>query len=166
MYDRTMIKVHELCGIEQISYWKSKNNSKLLVFIKEWVQRKPFDRSCWEQQQNLCSQKGPQFFTYEFKKSTNLGKVFCYLKFIKGYLLYLEGQLSQTVVRLQKASEFVDVYLKPIMQSRNSYIRGSSDCANKIKSLKNIRINSILVTTDVVVLYPSILHELGLNSVN
>ena len=31
---RKLIKVHELCGIEQIIYWKLKNNSTMLVVVK------------------------------------------------------------------------------------------------------------------------------------
>ena len=40
-----------------------------------------------------------------------------------------------------------------------------SDFNHKIKSLKNICCNSILVTTDAVSFYPSILHESGLNGI-
>ena len=79
------------------------------------------------------------------------------------YLLYLECLWSQTMVRPQKASEFLGFYLNPIMQSGSSYIRDSSDFSNKIKSIKNIRSNLILVTADVLGLYTSIPHELGLN---
>ena len=46
-----------------------------------------------------------------------------------------------------------------------SYIRDSNDFINKIKNLKNIPSNSILVTADVVGLYSSIPHELGLNAI-
>ena len=46
-----------------------------------------------------------------------------------------------------------------------SYIRGSSDFINKIKSFNNIPSNSVLVTADVVGLYPSIEHESGLNAI-
>ena len=69
------------------------------------------------------------------------------------------------MVRPQKASEFMDFHLKPILQSGCSYIRDPSDFINKIKSHKNIGSNLILVTADVVGLYPSILHELGLNAI-
>ena len=65
----------------------------------------------------------------------------------------------------EKASEFVDFHLKPIMQDGWSYIRYSNDFINKIKNLKNIPSNSILVTAYIVYLYPSIPYELGLNAI-
>ena len=48
------------------------------------------------------------------------------------------------------------------MQSSWSYIENSSDFLRKIKQIVNLPENSILVTADVVGLYPSIPHELGL----
>ena len=51
------------------------------------------------------------------------------------------------------------------MQNGWSYIRDSNVFINKIKNLKNIPSNKILVTTDVVDLYPSIPHESGLNAI-
>ena len=51
------------------------------------------------------------------------------------------------------------------MQNGWSYIRDSNDFNNKIKNLENIRSNSILVTADIVGLYPSIPHESGLKAI-
>ena len=51
------------------------------------------------------------------------------------------------------------------MQNGWSYIRDSNDSINKIKNLKNIPSNSILVTADIVGLYPSISHDSGLNAI-
>ena len=50
------------------------------------------------------------------------------------------------------------------MQSSWSYIKDSGDFLRKIKQIKNVLGNSILVTADVVVLYPSIPHQLGLKT--
>ena len=50
------------------------------------------------------------------------------------------------------------------MQRGKSYIKDSGDLINKIRNLQNISESSILVTSDVVVLYPSIPHETGLNA--
>ena len=49
-----------------------------------------------------------------------------------------------------KTSGFVDFNLTPMMQNGWSYIRDSNDLINKIKNLKNIPSNSILVIADVV----------------
>ena len=51
------------------------------------------------------------------------------------------------------------------MQNGWSFIRDSNDFINKIKNVKNIPSNSILVTADVVDLYPSIPHESGLSAI-
>ena len=65
----------------------------------------------------------------------------------------------------EKASEFVDFHLKPIMQDKCSYISDLSDFINKIRSLNHVPGNSILVTADDIGLYLSIKHESGLNAI-
>ena len=50
------------------------------------------------------------------------------------------------------------------MQKGWSYIRDSGDFINKMNNLDLIPKNAILVTTDVVGLYPSIPHEVGLRA--
>ena len=50
------------------------------------------------------------------------------------------------------------------MQKGWSYIRDSRDFINKINNLDLIPKNAFLVTTDVVGLYPSIPHEVGLRA--
>ena len=62
----------------------------------------------------------------------------------------------------EKASEFLDYLLMEVMQ--NSYIKDSNDFMKKIKHLKIIPDNAILVTTDVLGLYPIIPHEVGLRA--
>ena len=114
----------------------------------------------------LISQKELKYFTYEFKKSTNLGKLYLLPKIHKR-LSDVPGRpvISNCGTPTEKASEFVDFHLKPIMQNGWSYIRDSNDFINKIKNFKNIPSNSILVIADVVGLYPSISHESGLNAI-
>ena len=60
----------------------------------------------------------------------------------------------------EKASEF----LKEVMQNGWSYIKESNNFIKKIKYLKNIPDNALLVTADVVGLYRSIPHEAGLRA--
>ena len=64
----------------------------------------------------------------------------------------------------EKASEFLYNQLKEVMQNGWSYIKDSNDFIKKIKHLKNIPDNALLVTSDVVGLYPSIPHEAGLRA--
>ena len=59
----------------------------------------------------------------------------------------------------EKVSEFLDYYLKPVMQEGESYIKDTGDFLNKIKNINTIPENAILVTADVVGLYPSIPHQ-------
>ena len=64
----------------------------------------------------------------------------------------------------EKASEFLDYLLMEVMQNRLHYIKDSIDIMKKIKHLKIIPDNAILVTTDVLGLYPIIPHEVGLRA--
>ena len=48
------------------------------------------------------------------------------------------------------------------MQNGQSYIKDSGDFSKKIKNLGSLPENVILITADVVGLYPSIPHEAGL----
>ena len=61
----------------------------------------------------------------------------------------------------EKASEFLDYHLKPVMQKSWSYIKDSGDFIEKIKRINTKPGDAIWVTADVVGLYPSIPHELG-----
>ena len=62
----------------------------------------------------------------------------------------------------EKVSEFLDHHLKPVVQEGESYIKVIGDFLNKIKNINAIPEKAILVTTDVVGLYPSISHQAGL----
>ena len=58
----------------------------------------------------------------------------------------------------EKAWKFLDNHLKPIMQSSWSYIRDSGDFMDKKNKIKIIPKDAILITTDVIGLYPCIPH--------
>ena len=64
----------------------------------------------------------------------------------------------------EKVSEFLDFQLKPVMQSSNSYNKDSGDFVSNIKNIHYIPSNSVLVTADVVGLYPSIPNDFGLKA--
>ena len=72
--------------------------------------------------------------------------------------------LSNCETPTEKVSEFLGNQLKKVIQNGWSYIKNSSHFIKKIKHLKNIPDNAILVTADVVGLYPSIPHEAGLRA--
>ena len=63
-----------------------------------------------------------------------------------------------------KVSEFLDNQLKSVMQKGMSYVKYSKDFMHKIKDLKVIPNDALLVRVDVVGSYPSIPHETGLQA--
>ena len=63
--------------------------------------------------------------------------------------------ISNCGTATEKASEFLDFYLKPLMQNGWSYIRDSGDFIDKMKRIGKIPEGSFLVIADVVGLYPA-----------
>ena len=102
-------------------------------------------------------EKELKYFSFKYKKATNLGKLFLLPKIHKR----LKNVPSRSVISncgtpTEKASEFLDHHHKPVMQSGWSYIKDSGDFLKKIKNVGNIPENAISVTADVVGLYPNI----------
>ena len=64
----------------------------------------------------------------------------------------------------EKVSKLLGSHMEPIMRRGWSYIKDSQDLINKSSKLTKRSDNVILVTTDVVGLYPSILHNVGLRA--
>ena len=60
--------------------------------------------------------------------------------------------LFQTAVPLRKIFH----HLEPIMKVGESYIKNTGDLSEKLKNLGNIPSNTMLVTVDVVGLYPCV----------
>ena len=58
----------------------------------------------------------------------------------------------------------MDGHLKTIIQESWSYIKDSEDFVDKIGQISDITESPILVTADVVGLYPSIPHKAGLKA--
>ena len=64
----------------------------------------------------------------------------------------------------KKESEFLDSHLKTIMLVSWSYIKDPAESINKTDQIDDIPENAILVTADVVRLYPSIPNKTGLQA--
>ena len=62
----------------------------------------------------------------------------------------------------EKLSGSLDHHLQPIMKAGRPYIKDTSDFLEKLKNLGNISSNAILVTVNVVGLFPSIPCDAGL----
>ena len=64
----------------------------------------------------------------------------------------------------EKVSEFLDSDLKSVMQESCSYIKDFGDFIKKLKNIDHIPQDAIMVTANVVGLYPSTPHAAGLQS--
>ena len=64
----------------------------------------------------------------------------------------------------ERVSKFLDHHLKPVIKSGKSYIKDSGHFLKKIKNLECIPDNTLLVTADVVRLYPNISHQASINA--
>ena len=111
------------------------------------------------------SDKKVNYFTYQYKKVASLGKLHLLPKIHKRSA-NVPGRpvISNCGTPTEKASEFLEHHFNPAMQKCKSYIKDSGDFINKIKELQSIPNGAILVTSDVVALYPSIPHEAGLKA--
>ena len=111
------------------------------------------------------SEKEIKYFVYDYMNASNLGKLY-FLPKIHKKISNVAGRLviSNCETPTEKASEFLDYNLKPVMQRSCSYIKDSGDVIEKIERISNIADDAILVTADVVGLYLGIAHELGLKA--
>ena len=70
------------------------------------------------------TEKELKYFSYQFKKATNLGKLYLLPK-IRKRLSNIPGRrVISNFTLTEKASEFLDFYLKQLMQNGWSYIHG------------------------------------------
>ena len=102
--------------------------------------------------------------THEYKKVSNLGKLYLLPKIHKRlYKISGRPATSNYGTPTEKASEFLNYYIKLIMQRGKFYMKDSSDFIKKFGNLQNVPEDGILVMEDIVGPYPSIPHEVGLN---
>ena len=113
----------------------------------------------------FISERELKYFTYSFKKAANLGKLY-FLPKIHKRLSSVPGRtvISNCGTPTEKVSEYLDHILKPVIQESWSYIKDSGDFLKNVKHLRQIPDGAILVTVDVVGLYPSIPHKAGLET--
>ena len=111
------------------------------------------------------SEKEMKYFLYGYKNASNLGKLYFLPKMHKR-LSIVPGRpvISNCSTPTKKASEFLEYHLKPVIQKSWSYIKDSEDFIEKIKCISNLPDDASLVMVDVVGLYASISHELGLKA--
>ena len=111
----------------------------------------------------VITEKEKNYFKFNFKKATNVGKLYLLPKIHKrlsnvpGHPINFNCGIST-----EKFSEFLDHYMQPVVKERKLYIKDTPDFLDKLKDLGEIPEGAILVTADVVGLYPSIPHTEGL----
>ena len=65
----------------------------------------------------------------------------------------------------EKISAFVDHHLKPLVAAVPSYVKDTNDFLKKLRDISTLPSGAIMVTIDVVGLYPHIPHDEGLQSI-
>ena len=80
------------------------------------------------QRKGAISKKKMKFFLYDYKNFTKLGKSYVLSKIHKKVLNVSEGiVISNCGTPAEKASEFLDHHLKPVMEGSWSYIKDSGE---------------------------------------
>ena len=111
------------------------------------------------------TEKQLKYFSYEYRKTTNFGKLYFLPKILKrSHNVPGRSVISNYGTPTEKCLEFLGYHLKPLMQRGWWYIKDSGDFIKKTRNLGSFPENAILVTADVVGLYPRIPHEAGLKA--
>ena len=130
-----------------------KNKQKLLI-VRLGILKKGFN-----------TEKEHKYFRDEFKNVTNFGKLNL-LPTIYKNLFDVPGRpvISNCGTLKEKVSEFLDHSLKAVMQQSGTYIKDSGDFIKKLKEIKEVANEAIMVPADVFGLYPSICHDVRLET--
>ena len=112
------------------------------------------------ERRNIIQEKEKNYFRFNFQKATNVGKFYLLPK-IHNSLSKVPGRpvISNCGMPTEKVPEFLDHHLKQLMKQGESYIKDNGDFLEKLKRVEGIPKGTILVTADVVGLYPSISHD-------
>ena len=104
-----------------------------------------------------------KYFSYEFKKATNLWKLYILSK-IHEKFHSAPGRLliSNSGISIEICLEFLDYPLKPTMPKGWSYMKDSDGFINKSKNHSTINDNAVLVNSGPSGLYPRIPNKVGL----
>ena len=131
-----------------------KNKQKLLI-VRLGIWKKGFN-----------TEKEHKYFRDEFKNVTNFGKLNL-LPTIYKNLFDVPGRsvIWNCGTLTEKVSEFFDHSLKVVMQQSGTYIKDSGDFIKKLKEIKEVANDAIMVTADVFGLYPSIYHDVRLETI-
>ena len=74
--------------------------------------------------------------------------------------------MAQIDSLLAPLSEFVDYFIKPMVQTLPAYLKDTTDFLNKISDVTDLSENVFLLTLDVSSLYTNISHDEGLHALS
>ena len=100
-------------------------------------------------------------FLYDYKNANTLGKLYFLPKIHKNLFKMPDYPVisnSDTPTK-KKTSEFLDHFLKQVIQSSWSHVKDQGDFLRKTKQIKNMPENSILFTANAVGLYSIKMHK-------
>ena len=150
-----------------------KTNWEIEMFIRILILKKNSYKN-WQKLLIVClgilkkgcnTEKKHKYFSDEFKNITNLGKLNLRPKIHKHLFDVPERPvLSNCGTATEKVSELLDHVLKAVMQQKGSYIKDSGDFIKKLKKIKEVANDAIMVTADVFGLYTIIRHDVGLEA--
>ena len=108
----------------------------------------------------IISEKEREYFSYNFKNSSCLGKMFLSRKIHKRLNnVPRRSVISNCGFPTENLSSLSAYY-----EARRILQKNTSDLSENLKNLGNILSNTMLVTPDVVGLYPCIPHDAGLQA--
>ena len=98
---------------------------------------------------NVITENENNYFRFNFKKATNLGKLYLLPKIHKS-LCKVPGRpvTSNCGTPTEKVSEFLDHHLQPIMKQGESYNRDTGDFLAKLKAAGEVPQGAILVAVE------------------
>ena len=128
----------------------NKHHTEIKNKIDEMLENEEIDRSCADY---LCN---PEFRTSEFYMLPKIHK-------------RLENPPGRPIVSgngcpTERISQFVDYFLKPIVQNTTSYIKDTTHFLSILRDTGRLPDNTLLVTLDVSSLYTNIPNDLGIQA--
>ena len=115
----------------------------------------------------VVTEKELKYSTCSFKNAICLGKIYHLPKIHKRlYNVPERPIISNGGTPTKNMSEFLDHHLQPVVKGGKSYVNDTNHFFEKLKELGNVPPNAILVTANVVSLYPSIPHDAGLKALH
>ena len=160
VWDRSDYVMEAEKQLKDSKVYKNISDSKDLIPKLTEKSKKIFESL---KRRGLISKKQLKYFRFDFKKAYNLRKLYLLPKIHKRMFNVLgRPVISNCGTPTENVFEFLDSHLQPIMRKGLSHVKDSGDFTSKIKWIGSVPENAILVTADVVGLYPRSPQDVGL----